>query len=197
MSVAAALAPGLADPVHDSQRVFRAVLDAMSRPGSIVSVALAPLGPSPLSLAATALLLTLADRDTPVWLGADIDTPALRDFLRFHAGCPIVAEVANAAFAMASARHLPPLDGLNIGTDAYPDRAATLIVDVPALDDGLATLWRGPGIESAQPVAIAGIDAGFWPAWSLNHALYPCGVDIVFTAGNRLCALPRSVAVEC
>lgn len=197
MSVAAALAPGLVDPVHDSQRVFRTVLDAMSRPGRIVSLPLAPLGPGPLSFAATSLLLTLADRDTPVWLGSDINTAGLRDFLRFHAGCPIVTGVADATFAMASARNLPPLDGLDVGTDTYPDRAATLIVDVPALDGGIATLWRGPGIESVQPVAIAGIDAGFWSAWSLNHALYPCGVDIVFTAGNRLCALPRSIAVEC
>ncbi len=51
----------------------------------------AATGPGALSPAATAFLLTLADRDTPVWLASTFDRPEVRDFLRFHAGAPIVA----------------------------------------------------------------------------------------------------------
>ena len=68
MSDLRTLAPGLADPAHDAQQLFRAILDATSHPGRIVSLPAAPAGPGALSAAATAYLLTLADRDTPVWL---------------------------------------------------------------------------------------------------------------------------------
>lgn len=196
MTAISKLAPALADPVHDSQRVFRAILEAMSRPGRIVSVPGSPVGPGIPGPAATALLLTLADRDSPVWLAEGIDSGDLRDFLRFHAGCAITPERGEATFAVATAADVTCFDGFNIGTDAFPDQATTLLLEVPALEGGPVRTWRGPGIETAQPVAIDGIDPGFWSAWTANHALFPCGIDVVFSAGNRLCALPRSIAVE-
>jgi len=40
--------PGLADPVLDSQRVFRAALTALANPGTIVDLPVPAQGPSPL-----------------------------------------------------------------------------------------------------------------------------------------------------
>lgn len=196
MSDLSALAPGLADPPHDAQQLFRAILDATSHPGRIVTLAAAPVGPGTLSPAATAYLLTLADRDTPIWLADGFDRPEVRDFLRFHAGAPIVASRADAAFGVVATGQPQPFDGFNLGTDAYPDRSATLVIEVPDLRGGPARHWRGPGIESRASVAIAGLADDFWHDWAANHGLFPCGVDLVFTAGTELCALPRSIAVE-
>jgi len=196
MSDLRGLAPGLADPAHDAQQLFRAVLDATAHPGRIVSLPAAPAGPGALSAAATAYLLTLADRDTPVWLASEFDRPEIRDFLRFHAGASIVAQRAEAAFAVLAAGASQPFDGFNIGTDAYPDRSATLIVEVADLKSGPTRQWRGPGIDGRAAVAVAGLPEDFWQDWAANHGLFPCGVDIVFTAGTELCALPRSIAVE-
>lgn len=190
------LAPGLADPSHDAQRLFRGVLDAFSHPGRIVELRDAPAGPGPLSPASTAFLLTFADRETPVWLEAGLDTQAVRDFLRFHAGAPIVDQREAATFAVITGSDADPFAGFAIGTDTYPDRAATLVVEVPALDTGPTYLWRGPGIDGEVRVALDGLGQDFWPAWAANHALFPCGVDLVFASGSRLLALPRSVAVE-
>lgn len=190
------LAPGLADPPHDAQQLFRAVLDATSHPGRIVSLSAAPAGPGGLSAAATAYLLTLADRDTPVWLAAEFDRPEIRDFLRFHAGAPIVTQRAEAAFGVLASETPRPFDGFNLGTDAYPDRSATLIVEVTDLRVGPPRQWHGPGIDRREAVTIAGLSDDFWQDWAANHGLFPCGVDIVFTAGSELCALPRSIAVE-
>lgn len=190
------LAPGLADPAHDAQRLFRAILDATSQPGRIVSLAATPTGPGALSRAATAWLLTLADRDTPVWLAPDFDLPGVRDFLRFHAGSPIASSRTDAAFGVVPAGLAGSFDGFALGSDAYPDRSATLVIEVPDLRGGPTTRWRGPGIDGHTRVAIAGLAPDFWADWAANHALFPCGVDLVFTAGTELCALPRSIAVE-
>jgi alpha-D-ribose 1-methylphosphonate 5-triphosphate synthase subunit PhnH len=196
MSDLSQLVPGLADPSHDAQQIFRAILDAVSHPGRIVSLPAAPAGPGRLSPAASAYLLTLADRDTPVWLGEGFDHPGVRDFLRFHAGSPIVDGRAEASFGVLAADTSQPFDGFNLGTDAYPDRSATLVVEVPSLHGGSLQQWRGPGIDGRATVAIAGLPEDFWTEWATNHGLFPCGVDLIFVAGTELCALPRSIAVE-
>lgn len=190
------LAPGFTDAPHDAQRLFRGVLDAFSHPGRIVELRDAPAGPGTLSTAAIGFLLTFADRETPLWLEAGIDKQEVRDFLRFHAGAPIVQAREAATFGVIVAGGGEPFAGFAIGTDTYPDRAATLVIEVPALDGGQPAIWRGPGIDGEVRVAIDGLGDGFWPAWSANHALFPCGVDLVFASGSRLIALPRSVAVE-
>ena len=194
------LAPGLADPGHDAQRLFRAVLDASAHPGRIASLPDAPASPGTISPATSAYLLTLIDRDTPLWLAPEFDVPAVRDFVRFHTGAPIVAERDRAAFAVL-ANDAASIDGFAIGTDPYPDRSATLVIEVPSLSisglgAGTTRRWRGPGIDGQAAVAVGGLGADFWQAWANNHALFPCGVDIVFTAGSQLLALPRSIAVE-
>jgi alpha-D-ribose 1-methylphosphonate 5-triphosphate synthase subunit PhnH len=190
------LAPGLADPAHDAQRLFRAVLDAFAHPGRVVSLADPPAGPGTICPATAAYLLTLVDRDTPLWLAPEFDLPAVRDFVRFHTGAPIVAERGDAVFAVLAHDIASSLEGFAIGTDPYPDRSATLVIEVPVLGAGTARRWRGPGIAGETAVAIGGLAADFWQAWAGNHALFPCGVDIVFAAGSQLLALPRSIAVE-
>jgi alpha-D-ribose 1-methylphosphonate 5-triphosphate synthase subunit PhnH len=190
------LAPGLADPAHDAQRLFRAVLEGFSHPGRIVALPQPPAGVGPLSAAATAFVLTLVDRDTPLWLAPTFDTDAVSDFVRFHTGAPIVAREAEALFALVTPDRTPMLDGFAIGTDPYPDRSATLIVEVPSLSTGPERFLRGPGIQSRATARIDGLPSSFWSEWKANNALFPCGVDVVFTACSELLALPRSIVVE-
>lgn len=190
------IAPGLADPPHDAQRLFRAVLEAFSHPGRIVALPQPPAGVGPLSAAATAFLLTLVDRDTPLWLAPCFDVATVRDFARFHTGAPIVAREADALFALLTPDRTPLLDGFAIGSDPYPDRSATLIVEVPSLSTGPERAVRGPGIQDRATARIDGLPDSFWSEWKANHALFPCGVDVVFTAGSELLALPRSIVME-
>ncbi|CAN5610444.1 phosphonate C-P lyase system protein PhnH [soil metagenome] len=190
------IAPGLVDPSHDAQRLFRAVLEGFSHPGRIVALPDAPAGVGPLSAAATAFVLTLVDRDTPLFLAPAFDVPAVRDFVRFHTGAPIVTREADALFALLTPDRMPLLEGFAIGTDSYPDRSATLVVELPELTGGTPRSLRGPGIATRTEIAVAGLPDPFWTEWAANHALFPCGVDVVFTAGAGLLALPRSIVVE-
>ena len=190
------LAAGFADSSHDSQRVFRAVLDAFSHPGRIIAVPVDIETPGALSAAATAFLLTLVDRETPLWLAPDLDSAEVRDFVRFHTGAPIVSDAAAAAFALVTPARQPMLDGFAIGSDPYPDHSATLVIQVPALRGGPTRTLRGPGIDGSTTAGIAGLADSFWSEWTANRALFPCGADLVFAADSELLALPRSIAVE-
>ncbi len=195
LSAAEDLLPGLPDPVFDSQRVFRAALDALACPGSIHEIPLAVRSPAPLAPAAAALALTLADFETPLWLQPP--NAAAADYLRFHCGCPIAADPAAARFALVhDARTLPPLASFNRGEIDYPDRSATLIVQVAALAAGAGGKLRGPGIREHALLAVQGLPARFWNEWRENAQLFPCGVDVILVADGRIAGLPRTTQVE-
>jgi alpha-D-ribose 1-methylphosphonate 5-triphosphate synthase subunit PhnH len=191
------LARGFADPVHDAQGVFRAVMDALARPGTIQPLAtdLAPPGPLTPELAAVAL--ALADADAPLWLDAALaKNPAVADFLRFHTGARITADPAEAAFALVSdPAACPDLGTFAQGTPAYPDRSATLVLAVSDLSDRAGWRLDGPGIKGSARLSAAPLPADMPDRLARNHAGFPQGVDLILAAPNRLAALPRSTRV--
>ncbi len=187
--------PGFADPVIESQQVFRAVLDAMARPGRIQSVPDGLTPPAPLAVGSAAFCLALADHDTPVWLAPGLRNPATLAFLRFHCGCPIVEEPESAAFAIADAAGLPALDSFAMGSDAWPETSTTVVVQVDDLQERGPLRLTGPGIETAHRLSVPGLRPGLPDEWEANRKLFPCGVDLVLVAGRRIAALPRTTTV--
>lgn len=187
--------PGFRDPVLDSQAVFRAVLDAMARPGKLQTVALLEDAPAPLAPATAAVCLALVDQDTPLWLAPDLRSQASETFLKFHCGCPIVDDRAKAAFAIASAGKLPSLDGFAIGDDAYPETSTTVIVQTGGLGTEGGLTLSGPGIKDTHRLAVTGLRAGVWREWAENGVLFPCGIDLILVDGAALAALPRTTKV--
>ncbi len=184
--------PGFADPVAEAQTTFRAVLDAMARPGTLHRVGERLLPPPPLDPATAAVLLTLVDNETPLWL--DPAAAAAREWLAFHCGATIVETTARAAFAVA--RSLPDLAALPAGSHEAPEDAATLILQVAALGTGVRYRLSGPGLREPVLLLAIGLPADFATLWQRNHALYPRGVDVILCAGTTIAALPRSVSVE-
>ncbi len=190
-----ALQSGLPDPVLDSQRVFRAVLDATAHPGRAVRVPVTPPDQADLAPAVAAYCLALFDFDTPLWMQRV--EGGLADYLRFHCGCPLVAEPGRARFALITdPAGMPPLSAYAAGEAEYPDRSATVLIQLSSLEGGEAVSLSGPGIHGHAVFAPAGLPPGFWRQAAENHALYPCGVDLVFACDDRLTALPRSTRVE-
>jgi len=185
-----ALTPGFADPVLGAQAAFRAVLEAMSRPGRIVTAGSALRPPAPMNQAAAAVLLTLADADTPLAQDAGADAEA---WLRFHCGAPLVAPGA-ASFVLATGA-APALASLVQGSEEEPQNGATLILQVAALVAGEGWRLTGPGIETEHRLRVDGPPEGFLAAWAANRVGFPCGVDVVLCAGDRLAALPRTVSI--
>lgn len=191
------LLPGFPDPVLDSQRVFRAVLQAMSRPGRAVSNPVSVHPPKPLNATTAALCLTLLDLETAVWLQPDATRPNVVEYLRFHCGCPLAPEADKAAFALITeAAEMPPLDRFPYGDAEYPERGATIIVQVDGLLEGSGPKLTGPGIETSRRVDAVGLPSWFWPALGESSGRFPTGVDILLTTEDAMVGLPRSLRLE-
>jgi len=191
------IAPGFADPTSGSQSVFRAVMDAVARPGTIANLSFAPDAPADLSRAAGAVALTLFDFETLVWLDPAIDADHAQAWLRFHCGCPITADPAQAAFAIVSdAAKAPLLSAFNIGDAKYPDRSTTVILEITSLSGGQPVTLRGAGIKGTTTVSPDGLPADFWGQLAENNAGFQFGVDVLLVAGDQLMALPRSVRIQ-
>ncbi len=189
-----AISAGFSDPVHEAQRAFRSVLNALSRPGQrqVVGAGLTPKNMGP---AMAQLLLAITDDGTPVWWQHTDAADA--DWLRFHTGAPRAATPSASAFAViVGASELPALDTFSSGSAESPEISTTLLIEVSSLDEGHAVEWRGPGIQGSQSVRIGGLPGDFWTRWHTNHALFPQGVDIVFTCADALVGLPRTTRVR-
>ncbi|OUD08503.1 phosphonate C-P lyase system protein PhnH [Marivivens niveibacter] len=180
------LSGGFTEPAIQSAHAFRSIMNAMARPGTIEQLDSAE-PPAPLSKAAGTLLLTLCDTDTPLYLAGDVDCDAVRAWLAFHTGAPLVGP-GHCMFAVGSWDALMPLNAYPVGSSEYPDRSATLIVESSELGDGMTL--RGPGIQDTHSLSLPET-----AAFQVNRAMFPLGLDFIFTCGDRLAALPRSTEV--
>lgn len=181
------LSGGFADPAIASSTAFRQIMEAMARPGTIHMIAgAAP--PAPLSPATGAVLLTLCDPDTPVHLAGALDCDAVRAWVAFHTGAPVVGP-SRCMFAVGDWNDLMPLNAYQIGTPQYPDRSATLIVQVERLTPDGATL-SGPGIKNTHRLSLPELEA-----FQQNAGHFPLGLDFIFTNSDRVAALPRTTVV--
>lgn len=188
---------GFAPTTLESQSVFRVVLDAMSRPGSVGSVSGDPGAPLPLDPAMAAVALCLFDHDTRVWLGDGIACIDVYDFLKLHCSCPLIKSGLQADFGLLLARDgVPGLAQFSRGTDAFPEKSTTLIIQVPGIDDGAPIRLTGPGIETEATLRVSGMPDYFWQERRNQQETFPLGVDLIFTSGDRLVALPRSTRIE-
>lgn len=170
----------------ESAKQFRALMTAMATPGSHHCVA-AEAAPG-LSVAATATILTLVDQDTTVFATHSVDTAEFRQWLAFHTGAKIAAK-DTADFSIGSFEELLPLTDFKAGTEEYPDKSCTLIVD--GCNQVEPVTAKGPGIESQVRLNLPSPEL-------IKHVnrFYPLGLDLFFTEGDQLFAVPRSTRLE-
>jgi len=193
-----AIATAFAYPVLHSQRVFRTVMDAMARPGLPRRLEFDLSPPAPLGHGAAAVALTLLDFETPIWIDEHLSgSPDVSRWIQFHTGAPRAAAYGNAAFAFFShGATLPTLSDFATGTAEYPDRSTTIIAEIASFEIGAPLRLTGPGIDGARSFAPASLPDDFILQWRDNHALFPCGVDLLLVAGDWIAALPRSTRIE-
>jgi alpha-D-ribose 1-methylphosphonate 5-triphosphate synthase subunit PhnH len=194
MTSVAELPAGFADKVLSAQSVFRSVMDAMARPGSIQRIASTAGTPAAMMRGTAAMALTLFDHDTPIWLdGRMAATPDVAKWLKFHTSAPVVSDSSIASFALVGdPENLPALDRFAFGSNEYPDRSTTLILQVESLTDGPAVELRGPGIDGAAALRASIQPQDLFERLAINAALFPRGIDVVLVHNDAIVAIPRT-----
>jgi alpha-D-ribose 1-methylphosphonate 5-triphosphate synthase subunit PhnH len=198
MTTFAELPAGFADKVLSAQSTFRSVMSAMARPGSVQPIAVSVGAPDGMMRGTAAVALTLFDHDTPIWLdGAMAATSEVARWLKFHTSAPVVGDASIASFALiGDARNLPALDRFAFGSNEYPDRSTTLIVQVESLSQGAAYALRGPGIDGTAILQATIQPRDLFARLAINATLFPRGIDVVLVDDASIVAIPRTTRVE-
>ena len=189
------LAPAFADPALASQTVFRTVMEAMARP-ALPRPLSAPLKPpQPLSPIAAAVALTLIDYETAFWLDAPLAADGtVAAWLSFHTGASVAADAASASFAFVSdPAAMPPFGTFAQGSVEYPDRSATLVLQVESFAGSEPFDFTGPGIPGSRRLLASPLPADFRARLTANREVFPRGIDLVLVSSDAVAALPRSI----
>lgn len=192
-------APTMSVPAQEEQATFRALLDAMARPGTVHH--LPPRRP-----------------DDGVWGGALLVLQALLDHeVTFHvlndqalSGETLAydqllrrtgarsASLDKADFVMARGDGaVAAIEEAREGGFEEPERSATVVLLADSLGgDGVALALSGPGIESTSMLAVEGLPAAAFEALRRRTVTFPEGVDVILvdTAG-QVAAVPRSTRI--
>ena len=193
MTTVAELPAGFADKVLSAQSTFRSVMDAMARPGSIQRIASAAGTPAAMMRGTAAIALTLFDHDTPVWFDGRVSTSEVAKWLKFHTSAPVTSDPSIASFAVVGdPENLPALDRFAFGSNEYPDRSTTLIVQVGGLTDGPVVELQGPGIDGSAVLRASIQPRDLFERLTINATLFPRGIDVVLVHDDSIVAIPRT-----
>jgi alpha-D-ribose 1-methylphosphonate 5-triphosphate synthase subunit PhnH len=191
-------------PSHEEiilQKVFRRVLQAMSRPGRTYSVA-AQYSVSDRWSSLMLVLRTVLDHEVSFCVVGNGTGKELERMI-FDKTKSKVADIASADYIIVpdGDSHGEILKAQR-GTPEYPDRSATVIFSLPSLllkEEGKPLLaFTGPGIrEEIVTAPLKGIEFRELACLKEINSEYPLGVDTLFIdQGGRVMALPRSTAIE-
>ncbi|MCB9496707.1 MAG: phosphonate C-P lyase system protein PhnH [Fibrobacteria bacterium] len=178
----------------EEHRVFRTILQAVSRPGTVHRLAPTPTRHlESLSLFARALL----DPETSV-AAASTGSVELVTEIAKGTGCRIASmDVARWIVAYATSA-----DGVcakvSRGSPDYPDESASVVYLVESLSETGGDIgWSGPGIPVVRRPSIPGLDRNEWRSIRHANSSYPLGVDCFFLdPQGRIVALPRSTRLQ-
>src|SRR3954462_5865878 len=120
-------------------------------------------------------------------------TPNVAKWLKFHTSAPVIVDCSVSSFALiGDPGNLPALDRFAFGSNEYPDRSTTLILQVESLTEGPAFELAGPGIDGPAVLRAAIQPTDLFERLEINQALFPRGIDVVLVHDDAIVAIPRT-----
>lgn len=186
------------ETVHQTQKVFRKLLEALSRPGDIQILQPSNHQRTGISFQTMDVLLTLLDGEVSFHLvGEDLNTEAEIELLTMSA--PKAIEEADFIIVPLGAdpglvcRELAKVKN---GTFLEPDAAATVIIECQEIDSAKQFRLSGPGIKTETNLSVTNAEVWMRIRKAKNEE-YPLGIDIFcIDQMNHLVGLPRTAKIE-
>jgi alpha-D-ribose 1-methylphosphonate 5-triphosphate synthase subunit PhnH len=178
------------DPIWQAetqQQNYRALLEAMSRPGSRQALH----GVNESSSASLAVLAALIDGSVSLSDPQGLLKNSERTLLQ-----TALTEPEQADYLLCCGQQSPSFEP-KLGTLPSPETSATLVVEISSVSDGeLRFKLSGPGIQAQRECAVAGLN----PDWLARREEWVCGfplgVDLILVDKDQVVALPRTTRVE-
>ena len=177
--------PLISEPEGRTQQTFAALMWALSYPGRPQT--LAGTGLARFELIAEALI----DLETSYYT-ADQELAQRLRFTGARAYPPATAQYQ--FYPVLTSSDLDSVADAPVGTYAYPDEGATIVVGCTAGEGDMVSL-SGPGIQHPLRLQVAGLPSRFWHVRE-QAIRYPLGWDIFLVTADSVIGVPRSTIVE-
>jgi len=183
--------------VFDAQVHFRTILDSMARPGKVNNIGEIKIqSPANLHPASALVAFALLNRDVAFYVRNNKEE--ISEYFVVNTNSKPTT-ISNADFVfIAGTDDDQILLETNIGVLEYPEKSATIIIDVDHIydvpkDQTHEIILQGPGVDGEKRVYVSNISSNILQALKEQNSEYPLGVDVILTdgEGNIMC-IPRS-----
>ncbi|MBB6735099.1 phosphonate C-P lyase system protein PhnH [Cohnella zeiphila] len=198
---------------HDTQFVYRLLLELTARPGEVGSIRQAAdkIGLLP-GAGDVALAVAYTLLDSEVGCFADVERlPELAGVIRLRTlSRSAGASAADYLFADGTQAPGEWAGSVRRGTLGEPEMGATVLLLVDALEaesrssageqpegNAVRLMMTGPGIEEEHRLLVGGLDPRWLACREGWNEEYPTGVDLIlYTPGGEVAAIPRSTQLK-
>lgn len=195
------------DEVVDSQRSFKTLMDAMSRPGQLYRLQEHHFSKAPENFNPNILtvLKTLGDNNI-TFSSCNLKDETVQRYIEVNTGV-IPAEVNEADYILFDGGKFDGnICSAKAGSLEFPENSATVIFAVKRIlcgqykgndMDRIELHMKGPGIKDVNIVTIIGLDKKFVQGTIEMNSVYPLGIDLIFVdeEGSIIC-MPRTAKAE-
>lgn len=197
----------LFDRVHDTQEIYRHLLDCMARPGKIKSIE-KNVGEievvQGISQSLLGLAYTLVDREVSfhvisanqAMVAKHLNRKTFSPAVRLHDADFLLIEKD-----LSNEEIQGVMDGVRIGTLEDPHLSTTLLITVDRLSEeeecGIKLRLKGPGIQHEKTMYLDGLSVQWLMERKRVNQEFPLGIDMILaTKSGQVMALPRTTIVE-
>ncbi|MFS0765397.1 phosphonate C-P lyase system protein PhnH [Peribacillus phoenicis] len=190
------------DVVHDIQTVYRKLVTATSRPGTLMVLdrEAKTLDVQMECLSSTILLaLTVLDPEVTFKVIAKEEEAVSRMINQLTYSKPVDLPEADFIFILHDASDEQMKEALNkakVGNLLNPHESAMIILEVSDVTKGDSMILSGPGIQEESFISLPNVSA-WLGARNEKNIEFPLGIDMYFVdQQDRLIALPRTTQIK-
>lgn len=190
------------DQVHDTQQVFRQLMQGMSHPGKIVSIGeqTTELDYDMPCFDATILCaLALLDGEVTFHIVGHQSEVFLDKLSQYTLSRCVSIYDADYIFVLQNTSDdviVTAMENCKNGNLLNPDNSATWIVESSPLSNEARYTLTGPGIKDIQNVHI-GVSESIWNCRQKRVEEFPLGIDCIFVDKDaQLVCVPRTTIVQ-